>query len=57
MDEQQKTDLDMVLNALMSMATPIQIAGWEEGTGNTDADLDAAMKRLGSAVGLDAGIL
>ena len=58
MTRQEEEDITFVLQVLQEFFPGgVRAETWEEETGNTVAELDEAMKRLGGRVGIDAGLL
>ncbi len=61
MNRQQQNDVAEVLNVLVELATPEAVARIAADRGELredyEAALDATMRRLGEAVGMDVGIL
>lgn len=55
--DEQKKDLDVVLNFVTFTAKPIQLEQYEEEHGISQQELHDSLQRLGQAIGLDAGVL
>ena len=57
--EVQQNDLDFLVSAFDAVLSGNieQLREWLKDSGNTEEELDAALKRIGTAIGRDCGIM